>query len=283
LLGSSALASRAILGEKGVHIQLVQVLYAYDVVGTSVRARHNYLPESLGYDPPLQMKELRKIYDPHTSFFLYWGEPGPRRLTIEMSQSAIDALARSWIEAIRSEPWSYARHRIVLFLAHLGIGKGTPWRKLEFPATRDEFGGHEPYWGPTVFGTPQNRWLTGMYRAAGGTTFSSSPGELWAKDTGLLFRPWPYLLLSLLCVLAAWRTRNAQRFQIALLGTSSLLYIAPHLVISVSSDFRYMLWPILVSLLQPILLADGMLRGSESGSHVERSPDVSDARAKSPT
>jgi hypothetical protein len=271
MVGLATFASRAILGEKGVHTPPLQMLFAYDLIGISVRSGQDYLPTGLYHDPPRDRDELRRIYDPRTAYFVYWGRGKARRLQIVTSPDVTDALASAWREAIREQPWSYAEHRTWLFLAHLGIPRNTPFRKLEFLGTGESYVGFNPYRGLTVFATPHNRWLVGAYEAAGGFTFSSTPGRLWAEDTGFLFRPWPYLLLSLLCVLAAWRTRSANRFQIALLGASSLAYVLPHLVIGISSELRYMWWPILVSLLQPIMLADGLARRAvEPGSHSDQ-------------
>jgi hypothetical protein len=161
---------------------------------------------------------------------------------------------RAWAGAIRSEPLNYFKNRAVLFRAQLGIGETAPFRKLEFTVWREVAGRESYIWdykGPNVFKTAHNRWLIDFFIAAGGLTLGVS---------GILFRPWPYFLVSLLTVAVAWRTRSVHLFGIALLGASSIAYVLPHILISFSAELRYMWWPILVSVIQPVMLFDGIVR-----------------------
>ncbi len=259
MLGTATLASRAILGEKGVHYPYQQFLAVHDLLGISIRSGHIYIPRGIYFEEPLTMGEIRRIYDPQTVFYAFWGPRAPRLLPIETERpSVVDALMRAWASAIRTEPRNYLKTRAALFRAQLGIGKTAPFRKLEFTVWR-EVGGREVYiWdykGPNVFKMPHNRWLIDFYTAAGGLTLGES---------GILFRPWPYFLLSLASVLVAWRTRSAHLFHIALLGASSIAYVLPHMLIGFSAELRYMWWPILASLIQPTMLFDGIVRKRSS-------------------
>jgi len=96
------------------------------------------------------------------------------------------------------------------------------------------------YVGPTVFGQPQNRFVTDL-------------GERLSQT--LLFRPWVYLVAIALWTLVAWRRQHPNRVFVYVLTTSALLYTLPFAVVGVSADFRYLWWPVLVSLVQPVVLA----------------------------
>jgi hypothetical protein len=100
-----------------------------------------------------------------------------------------------------------------------------------------------------VFDLPHNQWLTATIAKLVPTA---------------LFRPWPYLALSVVCLFFAWRWRFHVG-QVALLGASSFVYTLPYAVIGVSSEFRYLWWSVVVSLLQLLIVANGVQQRSRAG------------------
>lgn len=254
LLGTATLASRAILGEKGVHVSYQQFLAVHDLIGISVRSHRNHFPRGLYFEAPLTLGEINAYYHPETVMFAFWGPAGLRRLYLIVDRpTVVQALMRAWAEAIRREPVKYLKSRASMFRGQLGFGEKAPFRRIEFEVWRDadEQVYAWVYKGPNVFKMPHNRWLIDFYTNAGAQTL---------LESGILFRPWPYFLVSGLSVLIAWRTRSAYLFHIALLGASSIAYVLPHIAISFSAELRYMWWPILVAHIQPVMLFDGIVR-----------------------
>jgi hypothetical protein len=254
LFGSSRAASEWILGERGTRHAIHQLLFAYDIVGVSVRSGESHLPSFYWESDnpfaeggrPYTLEELEALYDPQTNIWLHWGEEPERRLALfeEADGEALDALASAWLGAIASEPLAYLRHRGELFLAMLGLLPDSPIHGVHFNVEE-----HYAYRGPRVFDLPHSRWLV---------------GELRSERGSLVFRPWLYLALSLVWMLAAWRSRSAHRGPVWILGASSLCYTLPYLVVGVAADYRYLWWPVLVALLQAVILFDGLGRGERS-------------------
>jgi hypothetical protein len=238
LFSVSVLTTRAILGEGGRHFYIQQMLMAYDMVGTSVHAGRSVTSDVYYPGQPLSMQELRQMYRIKTSFYLFWGQPRPRKVPLTGSPEIMERIERAWLRAIRAEPGSYLRHRAAVFLAVLGIGAGPPVRDIGLSITGRTF----DYRGPTVFDWPHARALISFFD--------------WSRSTPF-FRPWPYLVIGALGVAMAWLRPNRHRLEVTLLAASSATYVAPFLIIGVASDFRYMWWPILAAMLQLALALEG--------------------------
>ncbi len=260
MIATASLANAVLLGDKSPRykIWLYETLLAYDLTGIAVRSGRNFVPRGHFYPArPLELADLQRLYHPHTVLFLYWGGPqerygtGPKERRVPMigdPRMLVD-LRNAWFTAVIREPRAYLAHRWELFLAHLGVLDETPYRKVQFVVWVNNNGKRVlfyPYRGPLVFELPHNQWLT---------------KQIAKLIPSVLFRPWPYLLLSILCLLVAWRGR-LHVGQVALLGASSFLYTLPYAVIGVSSEFRYLWWSVVVSLLQLVIIADGIQRRS---------------------
>ena len=244
LFAASHLTTRAILGEEGRHTPFTQILMGYDLTGISVRSGHSQVDDLYYPSRPLSMPELRALYDEQTCYFLYWGETRGRKLPFTRSPEVLAKIRAAWLRAILAEPGAWWTHRFVLFLAHLGIGPGAPDQKIEF-AYRSAEGVGFDYRGPRVFDLPHARAVVSLVEAT---------------RESLVFRPWPYLLLGVATLGAAWWRPNRHRPEITLLGTSALVYVAPLFVIGVAAEFRYMWWPVLAAMLQLALLVVGRER-----------------------
>jgi hypothetical protein len=94
-----------------------------------------------------------------------------------------------------------------------------------------------------VFDTARNKWITGQIAKLAPT---------------LLFRPWPYLAVSIVVLVLAWRQRHAYLNHIVLLGSSSFLYTLPYAVIGVSAEFRYLWWPVVATILQLVIFISAL-------------------------
>jgi hypothetical protein len=268
MIATSNLSNSLILGDypPRYKIWLYETLFSYDLVGIAVRSGKNYIPRGHFYPArPMEIAELRELYHPQTLLYLYWGGPqerygrGPkeRRLPIIADQAMLDALKGAWAEAVVSEPRAYLAHRRDLFLGHLGILAASPYRTVQFIVWVNYQGRKVflyPYKGPTVFETAQNKWLT---------------GQIADIARGILFRPWPYLTMSVIVLILAWRQRHAHLLHIALLGASSFLYTLPYAVIGVSAEFRYLWWAVLVAIIQLLIFFSGLPWNSRAEMQIE--------------
>ncbi len=249
MIGSSQLATLWILGDRGQRGRQEQLLFAYDLIGISVRTDRNQLPNVFHPDQePLTLEELRGLYRPQTSYFLFWGSAGARHL-LELKPGApwiqplgspeVDVLARAWVEAVSSEPEAYLSHRFEFFLANLGVGANIPRFKTLLPPHAREYNSS----GATVFDMPHHRWLV---RYVNG------------YQDSLLLKPWLYLLIAVGVVTAAFWVASPHRVAIGVLAASSLCYALPYALIGIHTEFRFMWWPVLAAVLAAILLLAGL-------------------------
>ena len=81
----------------------------------------------------------------------------------------------------------------------------------------------------------------------------------------IVFEPWVYLTITLLCVGVAIRTRSVHPEPIVILGSTSLLLVAPLFAFGLSADYRYMWWTVLVGFLELVILFDGVGRKRGEG------------------
>ena len=248
LFSMSLLATRTILGERGQRFHIEQMIMAYDMVGISVRTGRSVVSDIYYPGQPLTMQELRAMYRADTSFYLFWGQPGLRKVPLTRAPQVVDMIQAAWLRAIRAEPAAYAAHRASLFLAQLGIGSDLtdPHRsRIGLPQGRSF-----DYRGPTVFEWPHARALISFFDWSGPTLF---------------FRAWPYLIIGAVGVAMAWLRPNRHRLEITLLATSSAIYVAPLLFVGAASEFRYMWWSILAAMLQLVLALDGRTADATRG------------------
>jgi hypothetical protein len=179
----------------------------------------------------------KRCYQP-----FFWDPLGSQHHCIDIAarfERVPDAvLQRAWVGAILRHPIAYARHR----LEHLNSTERwlvpTGWTAAAPPA------GSEPNELQLVSPAPAARTLA----AAGG----------WMAETAL---GWPVVWIVVAgVVLAAAQGRRRTPFgDLAVaLAVSALTLEASFAVVSIASDLRYHLWPMVASVLAAILLvADG--------------------------
>ncbi|MDO7844411.1 hypothetical protein [Sphingomonas immobilis] len=145
------------------------------------------------------------------------------------------ALHRAWIDAILLHPVAYARHRLAHLNATLRWIVPAGWTSAAPPA------GSEPNNAGLASPAPVARTLA----AAGG----------WMAETAL---GWPivWIVVAGIVLAAAQGRRRTPLGDLAVvLAVSALALEASFAVVSIASDLRYHLWPMIASLLAAILLA----------------------------
>ncbi len=244
LIGLSSVASERMLGPRGERFDdwLTQAFFISDLAGLSVRTDRSFFPdEFFTPDEPMTIEEIRAIYHPHTAIALHWQTTKAekqRRFRWEPTPERVRMLRQAWLQAVREEPLTYLKQRTELFLAHLGLLENTPYRSLEFFVWANVDGKklyYYPYRGPTMFDMPHTRWLV---------------ENLAGLSRGMLFKPWPYLLLTLALTATAAIRRPRANVPTLLLGASSIAYLLPYWFIGLSAEFRYLWWCVVVACLQ---------------------------------
>jgi hypothetical protein len=92
-----------------------------------------------------------------------------------------------------------------------------------------------------------------------GLRFMRSPVYEWLihwlyRTQGIFFRGWLFGCLAILIVISGLRLR---RWSAVAVCSSGLLYILPYLVLSTGSDFRYIWWMIVSTLLGALMFVRG--------------------------
>jgi hypothetical protein len=163
-------------------------LYAYDLTAISVR-EHKVLLGARAF-PSQKLSVLSAIWNPENVVTLVTnpaGGPPPVRVDTPFGRDpAADALSSEWLDALKKYPTTYLKERSSLFVHQLGID--------EAPQYPMHLGIDGNKWG-FAFAHPQLNDAMRSYVA------------LFAEDQGLtrggvLFRPFIYVIVLLLCISA---------------------------------------------------------------------------------
>lgn len=204
----------------------------FDLVAMSIKTDRMLLPES-AFEPGLDVAELRQAFRVWSLLEVL----GKTRHRIhppfeEHSEEEFSSLRSAWVDAILEHPRAWASHR---------------WR-----FTRGLFGTYPAYWPSELVYVD----LEASYKDNPAVEPNRSSLHRALLDTAAALRatpllaPWPYLLLGLLAVPAAWRRRRSVPGVVALaLLASAWMYAVPLALTAVSIELRYLGWPCLASAL----------------------------------
>ena len=135
------------------------------------------------------------------------------------------ALRRNWLQAIKTHPGAYFRHRLRVFEPLIGIGSS-----------------------PAVYsGVPKND--LGLRYEPSALSRALTDALRSSSDT-VLFRVWLYVILeALAAVVGLYLYFKRSSLLCLCLSLSGLLYLATFFLATGSPDFRYSVWTILTLLL----------------------------------
>ena len=223
LVGSSWLATRAVVTNPHERPNIaLQGSMLFDLAGISARTGDFRFPGYL-HRPEFSLEAVRGWYDPGVgdNAFIYRFD-----FVIGKTSEQYEELTSVWRRAIMAHPLIYLEHRFAVFLTVLQI------RGIYEPFHR--------YIDANDLGlTFPHRWLYERVLA------------LLDAATPLYFRGWLFAVLALAVSLIAWIRREWAPLAIA---SSGLLYVAPYLVVSGGSDFRYVWWLVLAALTSACML-----------------------------
>lgn len=209
----------------------------WDLAAISIASGEILLP-SPTYGPGLTLDDLRQAFVPYANTPLFErtkaGMHGPY---FAPENPLNDEIRRAWIGAILAHPGAYFSHRWALTRALFGR------KSREWPRGLIYFDGIFQYLdNPPV--TPNassaHEWFLRMFDAM--------------RDS-LLLSAWPYVILSLIALVQAFRRRHEVDVRPAFAVLSSgLLYAAPLPLIAPAAELRYTGWTCLAAMIGAALV-----------------------------
>jgi hypothetical protein len=188
-------------------------------------------------------QHCRTYYSP-SSWWYYMS--GPRRVfNWPVIPEHRTAIARAWRTMVFDNPGAYLLHRLRVFRLLISINH------------QDVM---DPAWHTHV--DQAKRAQPGEFYDATGVQASIGDALIWLARHTSLFRPYLYLLLSLLFLPFAWRHRDV----LALLASGisyelGLFFVAP------SPDFRYSHWMVTCAILATVILVARRVKQAHSDAH----------------
>lgn len=223
LLGAGVEYSRSWRGTGTLQASLI-----HDLSGIAVRTGEVRFPAHvLQGDPPITVDLLRELYRPESLNEIFFHEQ-LRERTVTRSGSEVLELLRTWWETVRSSPVAYIEHRLGVLGTLFGV------TKVYYPF-------HE--------GIETNDQGLVFHRSA---VYDAVVGGLHATEWPF-YRGWIYLLGALLIVVTGIVGRRSRS---TLIAVSGIAYALPYTFISTGSDFRYIWWLVLATILAAIVRLD---------------------------
>jgi hypothetical protein len=189
-----------------------QYQQTHDLFGIGVRTHQMLFPKYITDKVGTSIEELAPRYGANSNNWLFGRTGGGLRTE---NRDDLKSLRDAWILAIIDHPVEYFEHRIAVFASLLGVGQP----RASYVAM--------PYIVPNPFGL----------------AFTPNPVsdllDASPEVTPWLYYPWLYALI--LIVTATVLILSQKRIaEVIAIGGSTVAFVAPHLLIVPSSDFRYL-------------------------------------------
>lgn len=227
----SVVFSRTVSQGPGGATKPLQFSLYHDLAGIAVYSGDLRMPSHVYQSlPNLTLDMIRAAYDPaDVNLLIYTSKLWDSEAFITHKQGHFRELLRVWAGAIADHPGAYLQRRWDAFATILQI------RGVYYP------------------------FHTGIDSNELGLRFVASPAyerliQWLHNNRSLFFRGWFFGCLSVIIVIAGIRLR---RWNAVAVCSSGLLYIAPYIVLTTGSDFRYIWWMIVSTLLGSLLLVYG--------------------------
>ncbi len=210
------------------------VIAQWDIAAASIAEDRNLFPPRWA-DPTLTLPELRAAFNPAVNTTLY--ETGKVTLVYEtpMSDADLAALRAAWLDLPLSHPRAYFGHRLRVARLMFGLDQAEHPNHLVLSPTMVAYLDNPPVvMNATRWHTPVQDWL-----------------QSWI-DTPL-FAGWIYAAFALLMlIVAAFDRRRAGTGLAMTIAASGLLLVLPLVLLSPSTDFRYINWLLSAALMAPL-------------------------------
>ena len=237
-MGALAVSTAKITNEPNT-----QGIFAYDLVGISVRSGQMLLPPFLSAALGSDVEGLATYYIPERANPIYWNDEGvwyPGVYTRDPAQ--LSDLSRHWIDAILSHPLEYLEHRLDHFAAAMRWGGRGPAYVAVATIDPNEFG---------LKSTPN-----------GVSDFLTS--TWWQYPW--MYLPWVYAYVLVLSTGALLVMRRHIAFAIAL-GGSAVAFVAPQFFVVPADDYRYFYYAYICSAVLAIVAVLELARVVRANLH----------------
>ena len=210
-----------------VERQVWPVVAVWDLAAVSIDTGQMLIPLDWRA-ADLGLAELEDSFRPWSNTSIFDGGKLLISLYVEPDQGRSRELLQAWFGLWVHQPVAMAGHRLRLTAYLLGIQRSNVPLAMHYAPGVVNVPGH------ARIELPPNRW-----RDAWSAFIASGVGSV-------LFLGYPYVAVTLLGWLAAWRRRDVLWQAITL---SALMCVATLALFAPSAEFRYLLWPVLVALL----------------------------------
>jgi hypothetical protein len=237
-LASLGVVALAVLFAQGLNatvrerVPLWPMLAQFDLAAISIDTQQMLLPPFI-VGPGLDVPDLAQAFREWNALAMLVNTRHGMHAPFEtFSDGDLALLRRTWLESIAAHPGAWLAHR---------------WR-----LTRALFGAHAADWPRELLyvddevvyrdNPPVARNATALH--------ASLMGAAAAIAATPWLAPWPYLLIGLAGLPAAWRRRRSPAGAIALMLLASAdLYALSFTLLAASAELRYLGWPCVASLL----------------------------------
>jgi hypothetical protein len=229
LLIMSVTTNRTLTGGRATYP--IQTILSHDLAGISVRSDAFLMPRYVVSEvPTMNLEVLKTTYSPHLDS-IFWRRDSLPTFPWVDDEERFSQLLFAWTSTVPTHLPQYFAHRWDVFRSQMSIG--TP--RVCYPYA---LGIQENEWGLTVLRSPLNLKVMEIINSL---------------EHGLLFRGWFYLILVLAVPFILAAVFRATAIQTIVLGLSGAMYALGYLFVGQGCEFRFMWWPVLVTVLLPIV------------------------------
>jgi hypothetical protein len=212
-------------------------ILSYDLAGIYVDVPEAF-PQSMLAEQ-VSLEDLKDIYDPSSSAFLFYGPAGPHRMRLDLLPPRRAELIAEWRSVVRRYPIVYLRNRLIRFGRLLAVNGVV----------------HFPY----QIGTDPNPWGFHVHKRK--RTYRALRAVQEYTRNALPFRGWVWVAAGLLLCVTSWR-RHGRGTTAFWVSASGLIYALAYLLVAPAADFRYLFWTVVSVFAAAALQMD---RGASAG------------------
>jgi len=215
------------------HIPYAPIVELCDLATISVQQDQMFVPQ-FALAPGTDVAFFRSHAQPWSCLPLF---AGTREPTSGWTDSELSELRDAWLNAVAGHPAAYLRHRLGLMFALFGARDPAWPHELVFIDGNVQYRDNPPL---AANSTATHALMMRVFHAS------------WYTS---LFAAWPYLLLALATLIAAWRRNDRSENAAALaIAASALLYALPYFFVSSSGELRYLGWSCVAAIIGGALL-----------------------------
>jgi len=199
-----------------------------DIIGTRSSTDYNYAPTKIRVSLLAAESKCDGINPPFNSYW-FCIDSSERQL---FSRDMHKEFVQTWVRVIADNPLQYFWYRAYAYTAFLfGFGENqyiyAPYKIVEVSP--------------------------GIYTATEDKAYSTKILNIYTfnfaqRSFGIVFRPWLWLLLALI-ILYFYSRRRQKDLSVLVLVTSSIIYILSYIPVAVATDYRYIYWSVISTMM----------------------------------